>query len=352
MKGIAHFVTGIAIATCFPEVVQAAAHGSLLPLLGGIAAVVPDTLDFRLVQFLERYDVEIDPGPQPDAAAISQRLAEVMREAYHANAPRSVKLHTVRLGADRWQQYSVRFDTVEQEVAVRIGPVVDTGQNAVPTPAPAVSTPLPFPEDQWEGRAAVGLPMASPSPDETDIDIFSGPSFTFSRQGDALHIAFLDWHRRWSHSLTLAVALGLGAAGLAAATQGLIGGVSHLPHWVGVIVVLGVVGHILQDQLGHMGSNLLFPLTRARTPGLGLIHSADALPNFLTVWTALTLILFNLDRFSAEPRLQPWSFLGVAVVAPWMVFACLHTLRGWRQDPPQTSPQREALSEYEGDSFR
>ena len=70
MKGITHFVTGVAIATFFPEVVQQAAGGSLMPMLGGIGGILPDTLDFRFARYLERYDVEIDPGAEPDAQAI------------------------------------------------------------------------------------------------------------------------------------------------------------------------------------------------------------------------------------------------------------------------------------------
>ena len=66
MKGIAHFLTGVAIATCFPEVVQQAAGGGLLPVLGGVAGILPDTLDFKFVRYFERYDLEIDPGQSGD----------------------------------------------------------------------------------------------------------------------------------------------------------------------------------------------------------------------------------------------------------------------------------------------
>jgi hypothetical protein len=34
MKGIAHFITGVAIATFFPEATQPTGEGSLLPVLG------------------------------------------------------------------------------------------------------------------------------------------------------------------------------------------------------------------------------------------------------------------------------------------------------------------------------
>ena len=70
MKGIAHFITGVAIATFFPEVVQQAAGGSILPMLGGIAGILPDTLDFKYARYVEHYDVEIDPGTEPDARNI------------------------------------------------------------------------------------------------------------------------------------------------------------------------------------------------------------------------------------------------------------------------------------------
>jgi hypothetical protein len=52
VKGIAHFITGIAIATFFPEVARAGALGSLLPVLGGIAGILPDTLDFKFGRYL------------------------------------------------------------------------------------------------------------------------------------------------------------------------------------------------------------------------------------------------------------------------------------------------------------
>jgi hypothetical protein len=51
MKGISHFITGVAIATFFPEVVQAGGVGSLLPMLGGIGGILPDTIDFKFARY-------------------------------------------------------------------------------------------------------------------------------------------------------------------------------------------------------------------------------------------------------------------------------------------------------------
>ena len=304
MKGIAHFVTGVAIATCFPEVVRQAAGGGLLPVLGGVAGILPDTLDFKFVRYLERYDLEIDPGPEPDAGEIAERVTGTMRRAYETGKPQNVMLHTIRLGADLWRRYTIRFDQAHDAVAVRIGPIVNTSQVPLPgSELPPLSSP---PMGGMKASVKIGVPTAPTYDEETQIDIFSGPSFKFERRGDRLQVHFLDWHRRWSHSLTLAAALGL------------VGGLI-LGKWAGLVIGLGFVGHVLEDQLGFMGSNLFYPFSRRRSRGAQLLHSGDAVPNLLTVWTAVALILFNLDRFSAQSRLDPRWFLGLAVALPVLV---------------------------------
>ena len=327
MKGIAHFITGVTIATFFPEVVQQAAGGSVLPMLGGIAGILPDTLDFKFARYFERYDLEIDPGPEPGAREIAERVVGAMRRAYETGKPQNIMLHTIRLGADLWRQYTIRFDPEQGEVTVCIGPIVNTGQ--VPLPGSE-------PEEAEEVRVKVGVPMMPTYDAENRIDIFSGPSFKFERRGDKLHVHFLDWHRRWSHSLTLAAAVGLVA--------GLLFG-----KWAGIVAGLGFAGHILEDQLGFMGSNLFYPFTKRRTTGLQLLRSGDAIPNFLTVWTSIALILFNLDRFSAQPLLNPWWFLGLAIVLPVVVLGGLYQWQRRREKPEakESLRQRDILSEME-----
>jgi membrane-bound metal-dependent hydrolase YbcI (DUF457 family) len=160
-------------------------------------------------------------------------------------------------------------------------------------------------------RVKVGVPIAPTYDAENRIDIFSRLSFKFERPDDKLHVHFLDWHRRWSHSLTLAAAVGL--------VVGLL-----FDKWAGIVAGLGFAGHVLEDQLGFMGSNLFYPFTKGRSTGLQLLRSGDAIPNFLTVWTAVALILFNLDRFSGQPRRDPWWFLGLAVALPMAVMGGLY----------------------------
>ncbi len=321
MKGIAHFSTGVAIATFFPQVVEQGAQGGLLPVLGGIGGILPDTLDFKFVRYFEQYDDEIDPDAHnPDPREIAERVAQTMRQAYESGRSRNIMLHTIRLGADLWRQYSIRFVPEESAVIVRIGPLVNTGQ--VPYPGSE-------PQEKAEARVEVGVPMVHTYDAENKIDIFSGPSFRFERRGDHLHVHFLDWHRRWSHALTIALLAG-GIVGLLAWNL-----------WAGLVFGLGFAGHILEDQLGHMGSNLFWPFTRRRTPGLHLLRSGDAIPNFLTVWTSLALILWNLDRFSATPRLPTLPYLLVALGVPWLLLGGLYLRQRLQRRPEPLEKLRQ-----------
>jgi len=340
VKGIAHFVTGIALATFFPQVVERAADGSILPVLGGVAGLLPDVLDFRFVRYFEAYDLEIDPGPGPDSQEIAEQVAASMRRAYESGEAQRVMLHTVRLGADLWRRYTLRFDPEQSEITVRVGSIVSTGQ--VPLPGSE-------PEDADEARIAVGVPMVGTYNEEVPVDIFSGPSFTFERRGDRLHVGFLEWHRRWSHSFTLAAAVSLGAAAVTVVAKLLFrDALTRTPLWIGLVVGLGLVGHILEDQLGYMGSNLFFPFTRDRMGGLGLLRSGDAIPNFLTVWTSLMLILFNLDRFSEQPQFGPWwVFLGLAVALPLVLTGGVYRWRRGGLDGAEPLRQQEILAEAE-----
>jgi hypothetical protein len=122
---------------------------------------------------------------------------------------------------------------------------------------------------------------------EMTADIWNGPSFAFVPKAHGVEVQFLPWHRAWSHSFTLAALLGLITSVLFGSFQ------------AGLVAFLGMSAHVVEDQLGYLGSNLFWPITKERSAGARLLHSGDAIPNFLAVWTALVLILFNLDRFSA-----------------------------------------------------
>jgi membrane-bound metal-dependent hydrolase YbcI (DUF457 family) len=105
---------------------------------------------------------------------------------------------------------------------------------------------------------------------------------------------------------------------------------------------LGYAVHVLEDQLGAMGSNLLWPLTRGRAPGLNLIRSGDVIPNFLTVWTACALTLFNLDRFAGAPRLPAAPYLLGAVALPAAALVAAYIAGRRRERPRAVETLRQA----------
>ena len=131
-----------------------------------------------------------------------------------------------------------------------------------------------------------------------------------------VRIEFLPWHRTWSHSLVLALLVGLVCGGLMGLTAGVVAG-------------LGFAVHVLEDQLGYMGSNLLWPFTPRRSEGLHLLHSGDTIPNMVTVWLSLTLLLLNLDRARAIPLLPFGPYLGFVVILPTLMLIGIYARRKW-----------------------
>jgi membrane-bound metal-dependent hydrolase YbcI (DUF457 family) len=336
VKGIAHFATGVAVATCFPQIVYGGSQNlSFAPLLGGFAGLLPDTLDFRFGRFLQKLDEQVDPaklttdGGYPDPQAIAERIVRAMNEAWDTGRQVRIQLHTLRVGADLWRRYSILFDAARRQVTVRTGPVVTTGQ--VPLAGYEVGGYPPEPlQGQAEARAAI-LPTYE---HEISVDIFSGPTLAFERAGDALEVFFLPWHRSWSHSLAVTLSVGLLGFLLAPVT--------------GLVMALATLAHIAEDQVGYMGSNLFFPITRRRTEGFRWMHSGDAIPNLLVVWLSLALIFLNLDRFSAVPSLPVLPYVLGVMVVPSLFFVGIGM---WRNRVSEASTavhtMAEALSEME-----
>lgn len=291
MKGIAHFASGLCVASFVPRVVEQAAQGSLLIPLGGACAMLPDTLDFRFAKFVERRDADLipdraHPDPQALAEAFAREFARVTPDR-----PRIVQFHPLRLGVVDWVTYAVRFDVAAGEVVVTMG--------------------------DEEGRAHVGQ-LDYPYDGALEVIELGGPSLRLSQGEQGYRIEFLPWHRQWTHSLVLAAALGAALGLLLGPTAGLVGG-------------LGYAVHVLEDQLGYLGSNLFWPFTRRRFDGMRLLHAGDAIPNVVTVWLALTLLLLNLDRARDVPLIAVGPFLGFAVLLPVAALIAVYARRKWRR---------------------
>lgn len=113
----------------------------------------------------------------------------------------------------------------------------------------------------------------------------------------------------------------------------------------GLIGGLALLAHVLEDQLGYLGSNLLWPLTKVRTNGARLIHAGDPIPNFFTVGTSVYFIIFNLDRFSAQPILDPLFFWGVL----WLPFPIALVYFFYRKFETDIRIKIPLLTQQEGD---
>ncbi|MDF1513978.1 MAG: metal-dependent hydrolase, partial [Anaerolineae bacterium] len=283
----------------------------ILPLLGAVGGILPDTLDFKFVQFWENYDVEIDPGPQPNAEDIADKIVQAIDHVKAHGETLHLRANTIRLGADVWQSYSIEFLIDMNEIVVRIGPQLNTGGHVLPGRAGTQAQ---------VGRRSVNSPLKVPYAEAYPVDIFQGPSFLFSPADGAVRVDFLDWHHRWTHSFFTAVLVGL----IATLFTGLLANWS-IAATAGLVTGLGYSLHIIQDQMGFMGCNLWWPLTTRRKPGFGWFHSVDALPNFITVWLSIWLILYNLDRHAPVSYIPgiPYLLCGVGSALAVILFNAL-----------------------------
>ena len=315
MKGITHFTVGVAVASCLPGTVAAAAAGNpLYFVLGGVCGLLPDTLDFKVTRFFYRTDMTVRPDPlHPDMQTVADAIALAMQRVRVGRSPVTLRLDTVRLGADCWQRYTIRFDVHDKQVRVALGPVVDTGGNPVDGRIGDAERLAHSPAGTARVHADLKLSYLA----AMDVDIFDGPVLRFlPAEGDGVEVEFLPWHRAWTHSL------------LVGALVGVVGGLAWGP-LAGLVMAGAYAAHAAVDQLGYMGSNLLAPVTRRRTPGFKLAHAGDALANFCGVWIACTVTVCNLVH-AARPDtwLDP---LRIAVVGIILPCTCFGLLDRWRR---------------------
>jgi len=302
MKGIAHFISGVTAASFCPWAIKAAQNGNpMFFILGAVAGILPDTIDFKFYRFFYHHDVAVEPAPNwLDPQPIADAVAAAVAEAAATGKPVRVKLATIRMGADNWRQYRIKIDPEAGEVRVQFGPVVSTGQ---------VPQPGTLPANRPVGLAKLAAPILQSYEPVYTVDIFDGPSFKFIRNEiEQIEIDFLPWHRNWSHSFTFGA---------------LLAGVVSLWSWQAGTVVFGAhILHVVEDQTGHMGTNLFPPFTEKRLPGLKMMHSGDAFPNFGCVWLCCLLIFWNLYAAIPDPHYH-FSFIRLimtAMVIPFVIF--------------------------------
>ena len=245
-------------------------------------------------------------SPDDVAAVVAKWIEKAWKEKRAVN----LHMHTIRIGADLWREYLIQFDEENQEVNVEIGRVVNTGQVPVTGSEP---------EGKKYGKAKLSCPFRQNYSIITTVNIFSGPSFGFVPKKDYIDIQFIPWHRGWSHSLTFGALCGIICYVLAALWNG-----NWLyPAWIfGVIPTLALWAHVLEDQLGFLGSNLFFPFTKERSKGFRMMHANDAIPNFLTVWLSVALMFWNMYLVMPESgagmpiHINGYSYLLYVIIIP------------------------------------
>ncbi len=347
MKGLTHFISGVAAATFIPQVVRMSissrmdvdgAASSLILVLAGMYGILPDTLDFKFGQFFEVPDFTVDPDPlNPDPQAMADTFAEAVEKAAKTNKEVKIQFFPTQLGANKWRQYCIIFE--ENKVSIQFNEIVSTSQIPVPGTAPQGNRIgvkefshkiKPVTDDiNWLNKIIYflrkmlkgkNLPKTVVKP--STIDILSSTMFGLKLEKDGrIYFNWLPWHRTWSHSYVFGAILTIPVF--------LITYLLNLPYWwlYGITAFTGFAVHITEDMTGHIGGSLLWPLMKERCEGLELFKASDPRTNFSVIFTAFVLIIWNLDRFTTQyisggqnSILSGWLFLLLFLGIPLTIY--------------------------------
>ena len=320
MKGLTHFMSGVALASFIPAAMKLSNNqvaASYIMALGGLFGIMPDTLDFKFGQFFEKADYQVDADPNnPDPQSMAEQIARAMNECYETGRYIKIQLYPMRVGVDLWRQYVVKFDPDTDEVIIVINEIVTTSQ------VPYLGTE---PKTNRVGRCKIKGKMLETHGRPSVVDIMSGPMFGFKKHGDRVEVEFLPWHRTWSHSYVLGFFLSIVAGVIASlVTSWNIG-------WLyGLVAFLGFSVHITEDLTGHMGGSLLWPFRRQRTNGLCLFKASNPHANFQIDYACATIILYNMNRFSPQPffTLTGFRYFLYVLIIPLAVYFTLNKMAG------------------------
>ncbi|MFH1415648.1 MAG: metal-dependent hydrolase [Elusimicrobiota bacterium] len=350
MKGLTHFISGVAAATFIPIVSRmsvsskmdvADAASSMILVLAGMYGMLSDTLDFKLGQYLEQPDFEVDPDPRnPDPQLMADTFAAAVEKASQTGKEVKIQFFPIQLGASRWRQYCIIFGN--KEVSVQINEIVSTSQ--VPIPGTAYT-------GERVGTAHFSKQL-KPESSETDwlnalvrfarkcirgenapktdikpstIDILSSTMFGLKTEKDGkIFFNWLPWHRTWSHSYVFGAFLTIPVF--------MISYFIGIQNWwlYGTVAFIGFATHITEDMTGHIGGSLLWPFMKERTEGLELFKASNPATNFSVIYTAFLLIIWNIDRFTTQyitggeaSALVSWQFFILFLVIPLTIYFSL-----------------------------
>ncbi|MEM0380787.1 MAG: OB-fold nucleic acid binding domain-containing protein [Desulfurococcaceae archaeon] len=254
----------------------------------GLRIRIPGYLDYD-EQGRAYWNVADAPHPQ----YIANLIAKAIDTAYETNRLITVKIYNIRMKADVYRRFLIHYDSRNRVIRVYMGPLVSTGG-------------LPFegtdtPEYRRIGEAKTKYPFRKVYPRPTVIDAFSGPEIGFEKRINGnesiVEEVFIPWHRGFSHSFTAGFLIALPLLLILK----LINYVNYFE--LTIACMLGYWMHVIEDQLGFMGSVLLPPLTKKRIPGLMLGPRIYGLMNFAASFLMIGLAVWNINRFT--PLLSP-----------------------------------------------
>jgi len=369
MKGLTHFVSGVAAATFIPQVVRMSASArldvdgaasSFIIVLAGMFGMMPDTLDFKFGQFFQKPKFVVDPDPlNPDPQSIADAFASAVNEAGSTGNEVRIQFYPIQLAGNEWRQYCIFFE--KNSVSVQVNEVVSTSQIPTPGTAPKENRSatayfdyeLKPRTDDLDGlnRLIRASRQKLKGPDKpkkhippTTVDILSSSMFGLELEADGkVFFNWLPWHRTWTHSYVLGAMLAVPAAVIPL----LLG----IPLWwlYGLVAFIGFATHITEDMTGHIGGSLLWPIMPQRTEGFELFKASDPRTNFSVIYSAFVLSIFNIDRFSTqlitggpESAMPWWLFLLLFLILPLFIYFKLmkyiiHRVR----HAPCAEPERE-----------
>ncbi|NLB35083.1 MAG: metal-dependent hydrolase [Elusimicrobia bacterium] len=347
MKGLTHFVSGVAAATFIPEVVRMStsarmdvdgAASSFIIVLAGMFGMLPDTLDFKFGQFFQKPKFVVDPDPlNPDPQAIADAFAKAVNEAGSTGKEVRIQFFPIQLGGNEWRQYCIFFE--KNSVSVQINEKVSTSQIPSPGTAPKENRSATAYFDyelkprtdklDWLNKLIRKTRQMIKGPDKpktnippTTIDILSSSMFGLELEDDGrVFFNWLPWHRTWTHSYVLGAMLSIPVA--------LIALFFGLEKWwlYGLVAFIGFAVHVTEDMTGHIGGSLLWPILPQRTEGYELFKASDPRTNFSVIYAAFVLSIFNIDRFSTqlitggpESAMSWWLFLLLFLVLPLFIY--------------------------------
>ncbi|MDA3792735.1 MAG: metal-dependent hydrolase [Elusimicrobia bacterium] len=347
MKGLTHFISGVAAATFIPQAVRMSissrmdiegAASSFILVLAGMYGIMPDTLDFKFGQFFEMPDFIVDPDPKnPDPEAMARTFKEAVEKADATGEEVRIQYFPTQLGTNKWRQYCIIFE--ESKVSIQLNEMVSTSQIPFLGTAPKgkrvgsaeFSQKLKSRSEEvdWLNNLIRFLRQKLKGPDRksssvkpSTIDILSSTMFGLKKEADGrIFFNWLPWHRTWSHSYVLAAMMSVPVIGITYLLK--------LEFWwlYGVVSFVGMATHITEDMTGHIGGSLIWPLLKPRTEGFELFKASDPRTNFSVIYTAFILIIFNIDRFTTklitggpDAAMSWWLFLLLFWVLPMFIY--------------------------------